>query len=199
MNKLAAMEGLTVASEQHAFRQKHPICLKHGEAVKKPPPPLPSDLDSAFVYGMPATHRTAEQVRNAGKFDPPTKALIQGQFMNSWVEMNTQRANEFDKRRIYIPPRGTVATLGHAEGAKSSLMRCQGAIWLRHEIYSADKRTLDGRLKVLAINRFPTLLIVWQFEDWHRLPMQLLRKAGGFFSAKIAFNALCMFSFRYGR
>ncbi|NJR41659.1 MAG: cilia- and flagella-associated protein 77 [Akkermansiaceae bacterium] len=37
MNKLAAMSGLTTASSQKPFRQKHPVFLKKGEAVNAPP------------------------------------------------------------------------------------------------------------------------------------------------------------------
>ena len=66
MNKLAAIKGLTNASSQKPFRQKHPIFLKKGEAVKRPPPLLPSDVNPKHTYGTPGTYRSAEQIRNAG-------------------------------------------------------------------------------------------------------------------------------------
>ena len=127
MNKSAAMHGLTTAKEQHAFRAAHPRALKSGEAVRKPPPPLPSDLDATFTYGMPGTHRTAEQMRNAGPSDPPTKPLVQNQYAHAWVAMNAQRAAAFDRSSTYIPPRATRATRGHSQGAAQSLARTHGA------------------------------------------------------------------------
>lgn len=107
MNKHAAIKGLTSAPQQHKFRVHHPACLKNGEAVKKPAPLLPSDVDTEHVYGMPGTYRTAEQIRNAGSTDPPMKPLIQSQFSNAWVSMNKARAHEFDKRKAYITPKRT--------------------------------------------------------------------------------------------
>jgi hypothetical protein len=126
MNKLAAIHGLTKASEQHGFRKAHPKSLKSGEAVKKPPPPLPSDLDPAFTYGMPGTHRSAEQIRNAGPTEPLFKPLVQYQYADTWVHMNAVRAAEFDRRSTYIPPRGTKATQGHKSGTVHLLSRSQG-------------------------------------------------------------------------
>lgn len=127
MNKKAAISGLTTAAQQHPFRKDNPICLKAGEAVKKPPPPLPSDLDPTFTYGMPGTYRSAEQMRNGGPSDPPTKPLIQNQYAAGWVKMNALRAAEFDHNSTYIPPRATMATKGHRQGAQQSLARTHGA------------------------------------------------------------------------
>jgi hypothetical protein len=128
MNKLAAIGGITKASQLHAFRKAHPMSLCSGEAVRKPTPPLPSDVDPTFTYGMPGTHRTAEQVRSAGPSDPPTKPLIQNQYATTWVKMNALRAAEFEARRNYIPPRGTTATLGHRLGAMLAMQRAHGAL-----------------------------------------------------------------------
>lgn len=105
MNKLAAVRGLTTASSQKPFRRQNPIFLKKGEAVKRPPPPLPSDTDSAHVYGMPGTYRSAEQIRSAGPVDPPMKPLIQSQYTEAWMKMNNSRLHEFDRRRNYIAPK----------------------------------------------------------------------------------------------
>jgi Domain of unknown function (DUF4483) len=127
MNKLAAVSGVTHAREQHAFRAAHPARLRSGDAVHKAPPPVPSDTDPAFTYGMPGTHRSAEQVRNAGPSDPPTKPLIQNQYANAWIKMNAVRAATFDSHSGYIPPRGTAATAGHRAGAALSLRRAHGA------------------------------------------------------------------------
>ena len=105
MNKLAAMKGLTNAAAQKPFRQQHPIFLKKGEAVKRPPPLLPSDVNHKHTYGTPGTYRSAEQIRNAGPVDPPMKPLIQSQYTEAWVKMNKARAHEFDLGRSYIAPR----------------------------------------------------------------------------------------------
>jgi hypothetical protein len=126
MNKLAAVHGLTKASEQHAFRKAHPVSLKSGQAVEKSPPPLPSDLDPAYTYGMPGTHRSAEQIRNAGQTEPFFKPLVQNQYANAWIQMNALRAADFDRRTTYIPPRGTKATKGHNAGTNESLSRIHG-------------------------------------------------------------------------
>jgi hypothetical protein len=126
MNKLAAIKGMTTAQQQQPFRKEHPVCLKAGEAVKKAPPLLPSDIDPTFTYGMPGTYRSAEQIRGAGPSDPPTKTLLQNQYANSWTKMNAMRAGTFDRSSTYIPPRGTAATKGHQQGARRSLLRSQG-------------------------------------------------------------------------
>lgn len=117
MNKHAAIKGLTSAPQQHQFRTDHPACLKNGEAVKKPAPLLPSDIDTEHVYGMPGTHRTAEQVRNAGRTDPSMKPLIQSQFSNTWIAMNEARAHEFDKRKAYIAPKRTKSVVHQHNGS----------------------------------------------------------------------------------
>lgn len=111
MNKHAAIKGLTSAPQQHRFRMDHPACLKNGEAVKKPAPLLPSDIDTEHVYGIPGTYRTAEQVRNAGSTDPSMKPLIQSQFSSTWISMNQARAHEFDKRKAYITPKRTKSSV----------------------------------------------------------------------------------------
>jgi Domain of unknown function (DUF4483) len=122
MNRLAAVRGLTTAASQKPFRRSNLIVLKKGEAVKRPPPPLPSDTDSSHVYGMPGTYRSAEQIRNAGPLDPPMKPLIQSQYTEAWVKMNHARAHEFDRRRHYIAPKQTAT----AKAAKA-LREAQGA------------------------------------------------------------------------
>ena len=65
MNKRAAVAGVTKAHDQLLFRTQHPASLRSGEAVRKAPPQLPSDVDPAFTYGVPGTYRSAEQVRAA--------------------------------------------------------------------------------------------------------------------------------------
>lgn len=110
MNRLAAVRGLTNASSQKPFRQQNPIFLKKGEAVKRPAPLLPSDVNHTHTYGTPGTYRSAEQVRNAGPVDPPMKPLIQSQYTEAWVKMNNARAHEFDQRRNYIAPKQSASS-----------------------------------------------------------------------------------------
>ena len=121
MNKLAAVNGLTTASEQPAFRASHYVCLKNGHSARKGPPLLPSDINQNHTYGIPGTHRNAEQIRTGGPFDPPVKPLIQNQYAADWKKMNHARAHVFDTRSQYIPPRGTRASRGHMAG--STLLR----------------------------------------------------------------------------
>lgn len=127
MNKLAASRGLTTAAQQPSFRSTHSVCLKKGEAVRRPTPLLPSDINPAHVYGMPGTHRTAEQMRVAGPYDPPMKPLVQNQYGGEWMRMNESRASHFDEHSHYIVPRSTRATRGHMHGATLSHMRTSGA------------------------------------------------------------------------
>jgi Domain of unknown function (DUF4483) len=115
MNKKAAVRGLTTAASQKPFRQQNPVVLKKGEAVKRPAPLLPSDVNPSHTYGTPGTYRSAEQIRSAGAVDPPMKPLIQSQYTEAWVKMNNARAHEFDRRRHYIAPKQSAA----AQAAKA--------------------------------------------------------------------------------
>ena len=58
--------GLTVAPQQHMHRNEHYEYLKKGNAVMKPQPKLPSDLNVEHTYGMPSTHIPLEVYRVAG-------------------------------------------------------------------------------------------------------------------------------------
>eukprot|EP00882_Tetradesmus_deserticola_P029409 GHRQ01032943.1.p1 GENE.GHRQ01032943.1~~GHRQ01032943.1.p1 ORF type:complete len:211 (+),score=68.48 GHRQ01032943.1:1319-1951(+) len=92
MNKAAAASGLVSSNQIRTFREGHPAPLKTGvESVTKAAPRLPSDKDPGFTYGKPAAHRTAEEVRNFGPFEPPVKGLVQGAYSKAWVDMNVAR------------------------------------------------------------------------------------------------------------
>ena len=62
--------GLTRADGQLAFRVGHPVTLKNGMDVHKPPPPLPSDNDPQHIYGAAPDYRSREQIRVAGRAPP---------------------------------------------------------------------------------------------------------------------------------
>ena len=59
--------GLTGADGQLAFRAGHPVTLKNGMDVHKPPPALPSDADPRHTYGAAPDYRSPEQIRIAGR------------------------------------------------------------------------------------------------------------------------------------
>lgn len=75
MNKLATMNGLTGAPQQRSFRDTHMILMKEGRPLT--PPPLPSDKNPKHVYGQPTSHRTMDECRHLGSFEPKLKNVIQ--------------------------------------------------------------------------------------------------------------------------
>uniref|UniRef100_A0A061R1H1 Flagellar associated protein n=1 Tax=Tetraselmis sp. GSL018 TaxID=582737 RepID=A0A061R1H1_9CHLO len=118
MNKTAAMNGLTKSKEQHMHRVQHYAYLKKGEAVRQPPPKLPSDTNVEHTYGTSSTHIPLEVYRVTG--DPANmKNLIQNSYADEWISMNRSRrsagpeAGGSGKRGIPL----TRACEGHAYGA----------------------------------------------------------------------------------
>lgn len=141
MNKLAAVSGQTTAKELPTFRQSNYVTLKKGENTLKPPPPVPSDKDPAYTYGMPSAYRTAEQVRSAGPEEPPMKYVVQGAYQHDWIRMNQTRSGQFVEGQHYIKPTGTKAALGHHIGALKHLQpEEQQELWKMSKFKKADPK-----------------------------------------------------------
>lgn len=124
MNKLAAIHEKTNSKEQRDFREHHPKTLKQGavENKLKQKQPLPSDQNPHHTFGRQTSCRPVEETRLTGQA-AHIKNVVQGTFMNDWVDMNERRADLFLAQNAKIPPQATKASSGH--GAKAKAMQDQ--------------------------------------------------------------------------
>ncbi|XRB01593.1 flagellar associated protein [Pycnococcus provasolii] len=112
MNKGAAMEGLTKATQQRPYRVENPVKVELG-MKESPKPELPSDNNEAHTYGRRSANRPFEEVRLTGQ-QPDMVDLMQGQYSSDWVKMNMTRREEFEEAHEKIEPMSTRASVGHA-------------------------------------------------------------------------------------
>lgn len=112
---------MTDAATLQSFRNDNVIKQRVVEGTLPSRPPLPSDFDPTFRYGLHSKHRTAEVARYNGPIEPPIKHLIQGAYTHEFVHMNARRGmtstNAADYVRKPIKPATTRAAEGHKYGA----------------------------------------------------------------------------------
>lgn len=114
MNKLAAVNEVVTAQEAAAFRTENHITLRAGEHGKmNKMPSLPSHHNPDHVYGRSSAAPTIEETRYTGDA-VDIKTIMQGGFVNEWVNMNEKRAGQLMAKHEWREPKMTRAAAGHA-------------------------------------------------------------------------------------
>ena len=121
MNKTATQSGVIRSDELLAFRKQKHIPLKGGLGSDgtEAPKPLPSEVETNYVYGRASNNRPIEEIRMSGPA-PSMSNLVQGTFVYEWVDKNQARKEALNAHHKKIVPLGTKATQGHAAGGAKS-------------------------------------------------------------------------------
>ena len=106
MNKLAV---------NGVLREFNKVTLKqgdHGSLARRPS--LPSDKNPEHAYGRRCSQRLVEESRYTGIQKVGIKSIVEGQYIDDWITMNSERKSELEAKHEWRQPAMTKAASGHA-------------------------------------------------------------------------------------